>query len=69
MDYQIYFAKPDGPIPEHQFGSFMQFAKFAFPLPFGESFPLTPSLDREGAVYQNFQGAIQGNIVRLYKGR
>jgi hypothetical protein len=35
-------------------------------VPFGESFPVKPCLDREGVAFGTFQVALQENIVRLY---
>lgn len=40
---------------------------FALKTNFGDDFPITPSLDREGAVFSSFQLQIQNNILRLHK--
>lgn len=70
FDPLIEIGKPDGPIPlidPARPGVPLEYAKFALALPFGDKFPLSPCIDREGAAYSTFQGAIQGNIVRLHQ--
>lgn len=57
------FAKPDAPIARAD-GS--KFATFAFPMPFGPNFPITPALDREGAVYRSLQAPLMSNVVTLH---
>jgi len=35
-------------------------------VPYGDSFPVKPCLDREGVAFGNFQTPVQQNIVRMY---
>ncbi len=49
----IYVTDVQGPLP-------------LVSLPFGETFPVKPSIDREGVAFGTFQTALQENIVRLF---
>lgn len=64
LDYSVEIAKPDAPIATEDYSAF---AKFALALPFGERFPLHPTIDREGAAYATFQLPIQQNICALHR--
>jgi hypothetical protein len=63
LDSSIGFAKPDGPIAT---ADGTRYLPFALPLTFGKGFPVTPSIDREGIQFSNFQNQLQANIVRLH---
>ncbi len=64
LDANIGITKPDAPIPNV---SQTNYLIFELNLPFGNKFPLKPSIDREGVAFSTFQLPIQRNIVRLYK--
>lgn len=53
INSSIFVSDVEGPLP-------------LVTLPFGESFPIKPSIDREGVAFGTFQTALQENIVRLF---
>jgi len=63
LDASLAIAKPDAPIARADCSEFM---KLALATPFGDTFPLAPCIDREGAAYASFQAPIQENIVTLH---
>lgn len=63
LDSPLAIAKPDAPIISTN-GT--QFLALALPLPFGNKFPISPCIDREGAVYRSMQTPLQKNILRLF---
>ena len=64
LDGMTAIAKPDAPIATVT-GD--EYAKFALALPYGDGFPFTPCIDREGVAYRSLQVPIQRNIARLYQ--
>lgn len=55
LDSSVGFAKSDGPIVSTDGTKYMP---FALPLNFGNGFPVTPSIDREGIAFSTFQNQI-----------
>lgn len=64
LDSGVGVSKPDAPIVATDGSHFLE---FCVPLPFGDSFPLTPSIDREGVALSSLQLQVQANIVRWFK--
>jgi hypothetical protein len=62
LDLSVAVAKPDGPIVSTDGTKHLPFT-----LPsFGKDFPVTPTIDREGAAFSSFHSHIQSNILRLH---
>lgn len=64
LDASVGISKPDAPIVAVDGSHFLE---FCVGLPFGDSFPLTPAIDREGVAFSSLQLQVQTNIVRSFK--
>lgn len=53
-------------LPQQIVGSDEKAVSFRLPLPFGDTFPLWPTLDREGVLYNSFQNSLAKRIISLH---